>query len=57
VSGVGLDPTPNSTKESIMRKLMLAAIALGIPATAFAAHATSCCGNVLCCLLKLGCCH
>jgi hypothetical protein len=40
-----------------MRKLALFAVALGVPATAFAAHAANCCGSALCCLMHLGCCH
>ena len=40
-----------------MRKLIIAAIALGLPATVYAAQAGCCSKLALCCLLHLGCCH
>jgi len=39
-----------------MKKLLITLGAASIPAVAFAAHVSSCCGNVWCCLRHLGCC-
>lgn len=36
--------------------IVTAAAAVVVPAIAFAAHVTQCCGSIKCCLRHLGCC-
>jgi hypothetical protein len=43
-----------------MSKMRIALVALGtavaVPGIAFASHVANCCGDVWCCLQRLGCC-
>ena len=38
------------------KKILLALAGIAIPTAAFAAHVSTCCGDVWCCLKHLGCC-
>ncbi|HEX4456491.1 MAG TPA: hypothetical protein VIA18_00895 [Polyangia bacterium] len=40
----------------IRMALVASALTAFVPVAAFAAHASHCCGSIMCCLRHLGCC-